>query len=44
MWVGNISFAENGAGSYTYSNDIVNLMYGQSLSSLPTVMSNLAKA
>lgn len=44
MWVGNISFAENGAGSYAYSNDIVNLMYGQNLSSLPTMMSNLAKS
>lgn len=44
MWVGNISFAENGAGSYTSSNDIANLMYGQDLSSLPTMMGNLAKS
>ena len=45
MWVGNISLEEGGLStSYTYSNDIVNMMYLQGISSLPSMMGNLAKS
>ena len=45
MWVGNISLEEGGLStSYSYSNDIVNMMYLQGISSLPSMTGNLAKS
>ena len=44
IWAGNISFEENGVGSYIPSHYIVNMMYGRGISSLQNMMSNLAKS